>query len=382
MARYLFKAFILIIILSLLIGCGAKKRIPRFRPVDLTKDLQEGKYVKKVDTLLIVFDESSSMADSYMKKTKFDVAKNVVNNINRCLPEMDLKIGLRTFGKYASPFKEETILLYSLTDFDRKEFGDVVKKLEKGKGRSALIYAINGAAEDLKEAAGGIAVLIVSDWKNAEEFSIKAAENMKNLYGDRLCIYSIMVGEDEDGQKRMEEVVKAGYCGFAKNSTKLASGKQMAGFIKKIFLKKVPPKALVVEETLPKKEVVQEEPPVEKPVPVVAEQATSLAMLKTDVLFDFDSADLKPGYEKELEKIMVTLSKYPKMRIRVEGHTDLHGTEDYNQVLSERRAQAVKDALVQRGIDFMRIETIGFGESLPTSAEDKLNRRVNIVTAP
>jgi OOP family OmpA-OmpF porin len=382
MARYLLKTFIFIIIVTLLIGCGAKKRIPRFMPVDLTKELQEGKYVKKVDNLLIICDESSSMSDSYMKKTKFDVAKDVVNNINRCLPEMDLKIGLRTFGKNVSPFKEETTLLYDLSDFDRKEFGDVVKKLEKGKGRSAMIYAINGAAEDLKEAEGGIAVIIVSDWKNTEEFSIKAAENMKNLYGDRICIYTIMVGEDEDGTERMEEVAKAGYCGFPKNSAELASGKQMAGFIKKIFLKKAPPKVAVVEEAPPKPEVVEEVLPVEIPAPVFTEKVAFTATLKADVLFDFNSADLKPGAGEELSRIITTLSNYPETAIRVEGHTDSRGPEWYNQDLSERRAAAVKDALVKMGADPTKIEAVGFGESQLISRDHALNRRVNIVTAP
>ncbi|MEA3471670.1 MAG: OmpA family protein [Thermodesulfobacteriota bacterium] len=373
MARYLLKTFIFIIIVTLLIGCGAKKRIPRFRPVDLTKELQDGKYVKKVDNLLIIIDESSSMSDSYMKKTKFAVAKNVIDNINRCLPEMELKIGLRNFGRNVSPFKEETALLYGLTDFDRKEFGDVVKKLEKGMGRSAMIFAINGAAEDLKEAAGGIAVVIVSDWKNSEEFSIKAAENMKNLYGDRICIYTIMVGENEDGKKRMEEVAKAGYCGFPKNSVQLASGRQMAGFIKKVFLKKAPPKVEVVKET---------PPPVEEPAPVFVEQVMFTATLKADVLFDFDSAELKPGAEEELDRITTTLSNYPEISIRIEGHTDSRGSESYNQGLSERRAVAVKNALVQTGIDPSRIEAIGLGESQLISTDDALNRRVNIVTVP
>ena len=385
MARYLLRAFIFIIIVTLLIGCGAKKRIPRFRPVDLTKELQEGKYVKKTENLMIIVDSSSSMSDSYMKKTKFDVAKNVIDNINRCLPEMGLKIGLRNFGQNVSPFKEETTLLYNLKDFDRKEFGDVVKKLEKGMGRSAMIFAINGAAEDLKEAEGGIAVVIVSDWKNSEEFSIKAAENMKNLYGDRVCIYSVMVGEDEDGKKRMEEVTKAGYCGFPKNSVQLASGRQMAGFIKKVFLKKAPPKVEVVKEVPPEVEVVKEAlpPPVKKPAPVLAEQAVILATLKADLYYYFDSADLREGTGEELDRISaVLLNNYPEIMIRVEGHTDLHGPESYNKDLSERRAAAVRDALIQRGIDPSRIKAIGFGELLPISEEDRLNRRVDIVTVP
>jgi OOP family OmpA-OmpF porin len=372
MARYLLRACILIIIVTLLIGCGAKKRIPRFKPVDLTKELQEGKYVKKVDNSMIILDVSSSMSESYMKKTKFDVAKNVIDNINRSLPEMQLKMGLSIFGQDVSPFKEETFLVYGLTDYAREEFGKAVRKLEQGRGRSPLVLGINAAGENLKETEGGIAVIIVSDWKNAEEYAIPAAENMKNLYGDRICIYTIMVGEDEDGKERMEEVAKAAYCGFSKNSDELASGKQMAGFIQKVFLKEAPPKIAVVEEV---------PPPVEPP-PVFTEKVTFTATLKSDVLFDFDSAELKPGAEEDLTRIFTALSTNQEMLIRVEGHTDSRGSEAYNQRLSERRAAAVKDALIGMGINPMRIEAIGFGESQLISADHALNRRVNIVSVP
>jgi OOP family OmpA-OmpF porin len=382
MARYLFRAFIFIIIVSLLVGCGAKKRIPRFRPVDLTKELQDGKYVQKVDTLMIILDTSSSMSQSYMKKTKFDLAKNVIDNINRCLPEMKMKIGLGIFGQNVSPFKEETSLVYGLTDYTRDELGKVVRKVEQGRGRSPMVLGINAASEDLKETEGEIAVIIVSDWKNAEEYAIPAAENMKNIYGDRICVYTIMVGEDEDGKERMEEVANASYCGFSKNSGQLASGKQMAGFIKKVFLKKAPPKAAVVAEAPPKIEAVKEEPPVEKPAPVITEQVSFTATLKADVLFDFNSADLKPGAEEELERILTPLKEYPETVIRVEGHTDSRGPEWYNQKLSERRAVAVKDALVQMGADPTKIEAVGFGESRLISTGHALNRRVNIVTVP
>jgi OOP family OmpA-OmpF porin len=372
MARHLLNTFIFIIIVTLLIGCGAKKRIPRFMPVDLTKELEEGKYVQKVDNLMIVLDVSSSMSDSYMKKTKFDAAKNVIDNINRCLPEMELEIGLRTFGYYISPFEEETTLVYGLTDYRRDEFGKIIRKVEAGNGRSPMVLGINAASEDLKETEDGIAVIIVSDWKKAEEYAIPAVENMKNLYGDRICIYTIMVGEDEDGKERMEEVAKAGYCGFTKNSAELASGKQMADFIRKVFLKKAPPKPEVVEEVLP----------VEIPAPVFTEKVTFTATLKADVLFDFNSADLKPGAGEELSRIITTLRNYPETAIRVEGHTDSRGPEWYNQDLSERRAAAVKDALVKMGADPTKIEAVGFGESQLISRDHALNRRVNIVTAP
>jgi outer membrane protein OmpA-like peptidoglycan-associated protein len=106
------------------------------------------------------------------------------------------------------------------------------------------------------------------------------------------------------------------------------------------------------------------------------------ATFKGDVFFDFDSAVLKPGAYGEIDRVASVLNKYPQTTIRVEGHTDAAGPEAYNQPLSERRAEAVKNALVQKGVDAARIEAIGYGESQPVSSESAMNRRVSIVITP
>ena len=107
------------------------------------------------------------------------------------------------------------------------------------------------------------------------------------------------------------------------------------------------------------------------------------ATFKSDVFFDVDSATLKPGAYPELDRVANVLSQYPETMIRVEGHTDQTGSEQYNQQLSERRANAVKNALIQKGIAPARISAVGMGECCPVSADNAANRRVSLVlTAP
>jgi outer membrane protein OmpA-like peptidoglycan-associated protein len=106
------------------------------------------------------------------------------------------------------------------------------------------------------------------------------------------------------------------------------------------------------------------------------------ATFNSSTFFDFDSANLKAGAYTELDRVARVLGEYPQTRIRVEGHTDSRGAEGYNMQLSQRRAQAVTNALIQRGVDPIRIESIGFGESQPISSNDAENRRVSIVIIP
>jgi outer membrane protein OmpA-like peptidoglycan-associated protein len=109
--------------------------------------------------------------------------------------------------------------------------------------------------------------------------------------------------------------------------------------------------------------------------------------LKGDVTFDFDSATVRPGLYNEIDRIAQIMIKYPQTEIMVGGYTDSVGSEQYNQRLSERRAEAVKNLLVQRGVDPSRVTAVGYGETRPvaTNAEEagrRLNRRVEIRIKP
>lgn len=109
--------------------------------------------------------------------------------------------------------------------------------------------------------------------------------------------------------------------------------------------------------------------------------------LRNDLLFDSGKAALKPGGDKAVENLAQLMKRQPEREITIEGFTDSTGSEELNRRLSEQRAQAVKQALVARGIEAQRIDARGYGPAFPIASNDtptgrQLNRRVEVVIAP
>ena len=103
-----------------------------------------------------------------------------------------------------------------------------------------------------------------------------------------------------------------------------------------------------------------------------------------DVLFDTGRSDLKPGALRALEQLTAFLVENPERSAIIEGHTDSVGADAFNQRLSEQRAAAVQNALLERGIAQERLSAVGFGPSRPvvgndTAAGRQQNRRVEII---
>ncbi len=115
-------------------------------------------------------------------------------------------------------------------------------------------------------------------------------------------------------------------------------------------------------------------------------QNTERGMVLTlgDILFEKDKARLKSNANESLLKVAEFLNEYPDRELVIEGHTDSTGPSEYNEELSEARAESVKDALVGYGVDAERIETDGLGESRPVESNETTfgrvqNRRVEII---
>src|SRR4029077_1477878 len=98
--------------------------------------------------------------------------------------------------------------------------------------------------------------------------------------------------------------------------------------------------------------------------------ARGLIANMSDVLFRSGSFELLPGARERLAKVSGIVLAYPSLHVAVEGHTDSVGSDEYNQELSEHRAQSVRDYFVQQGIPAAAIEFRGFGKSEPIASND------------
>jgi len=111
----------------------------------------------------------------------------------------------------------------------------------------------------------------------------------------------------------------------------------------------------------------------------VAETADEANVVRLEgVTFELESARLRPSSRDTLDRAVKALRGEPNLRVEIAGHTDSTGTAEYNQRLSERRARAVRDYLIGKGIDAGRLEARGYGESRPTvSNETRAGRMQN-----
>lgn len=130
-------------------------------------------------------------------------------------------------------------------------------------------------------------------------------------------------------------------------------------------VKAKPVEAVVILASEPK---VEEQVAVVAAEPVIADKVVVLAF--EDIHFDFDKATLTPEAQAILKRNLQLLQENPRAKVRIAGYTSASGTEDYNQKLSERRADAVKTFLVQEGVITPdRLGKIGYGETLPQTYE-------------
>ena len=136
-------------------------------------------------------------------------------------------------------------------------------------------------------------------------------------------------------------------------------------------------KPFLLEIGLQPLKIVAENPSTPTNIAVGEKPKEEKAIILKNVFFDTDKADLKPQSRAELNKLKLLLTENPTMRIEIRGHTDNVGADKDNQILSEKRAKAVKDYLNQNGIGADRLFSKGFGKTMPIDTNETEQGRQN-----
>jgi OOP family OmpA-OmpF porin len=340
------------LVLALLMGCATQKASPVSKAGDLNMKMKSGECVLKADNIEILLDKSGTMGDAYGGVQKLAIEKSLASKFNSYIYDLNINAGVRTFGQNLANF-DVTNLVYGIAKYDPNGVEGAIQNMRTPYGDSPLDKAILAAGNDLKTLPGSSALVIFTDavqWNMFGPAAWQAATSVKKQYGDKLCIYTVQIGNDAAGAKFLNEIVAVGQCGVAVKGDDLANDSAMNAFVNKIFC--AAPAAVA------------------PPPPPVTEMEKKLEKGRAtlDVKFDFDKSVVKPEYYKDIEAVADVMKKHPDMKIMIEGHTDSVGTAKYNQKLSQRRAEAIKKVMETKyNIDPSRLTAKGFGESKPVA---------------
>lgn len=418
----LIKILFLFALIALVAGCAPVMQ-PALKPLDAGSAKTVGsKFVPKVDNFQVILDASLSMDDGGIND--FLVARDIVSRINQGIPtDLNYNGGLRSIGHNSNQSANPTDLLYGMTSYKQSAFHAGLGKIKYIGGSTPMAAALAAVGNDLKAASGKSALIIVSDGLHMDD-APAAAKNLKGMMGDKLCIYTIAVGNENNGagQDMMKMIADAGGCGFASTDADLASDAKMTTFIETVFLAvpKAMPKPAPVPKAIPPRDsdgdgVTDDKDqcpntprgaPVNRvgcpldtdgdgvydyldkcpgtPKGVSVDSKGCPTKLTLRINFRPDSNVIADQYLGEIAKAAQCVKEFPGNRVFVDGHTDSQGAAEYNQGLSERRAAAVVKALIDKfDIPASRLTSRGFGESQPI-ADNKTkegrfeNRRVEV----
>jgi len=234
-------ATILGVLVILLSGCSISRRniITPFVPQNVNFLIETNEYSPKIDAFVVILDLSISMTESYNSRNKYKKAVDIVSRINQTMPDIKLIGSLRTIGNYDCALCRTTTNIYGPKPYNKKEFDYALRKIKGANGESPLDLAIEASIQDLRNIKDGrLALIIVSDFKELQKSSIKAAQKMHQIFGDRLAIFNIIVGNDLEGKNLMQNIAQAGKYGFSVSAESIASPEKMADFVKMVFLER------------------------------------------------------------------------------------------------------------------------------------------------
>jgi OOP family OmpA-OmpF porin len=335
---------------------GACQSLPEKQPVtDSPIQLGAGEW-RTTDTLLVVTDASLS---TYQNET-FPDAQALTRAYVASLPTASAKaerqgpyrVGTTSFGgrrRQGAP----------IAPYDARALGEAMADLDIIGEQTPLHAVFEDAAAVIGslDNPGRVAVIVFTDGvPSNERLALDAGKQLVGSAPGGVCIHAVQVGNDPQGTEFVKSLAELSGCSSSRNASSLQTARALESFTRTTMVGKAP-------------------------LPPVAAPPPPRKIVLRGVNFDFDKSEIRPEDEAVLDAAIEALKETPRARVRISGYTDSIGTMEYNEALSIRRANTVKDFLVNAGIDADRLEPAGYGLTKPVASNDTgdgraQNRRV------
>lgn len=298
------------------------------------------------DNFIFFVDQSGSMYTYFGDpQLKMEVSKNVLLNVNSLIPQPNYRgenyvAALELFA----PVQE----IYPPGPYDRAAMAKALKSIKDDQeiyGRlTPMGPGIISLDPVLAKMRGNTAVIMATDgMANQGRDPVAEARAIYSKYPNA-CIHIISVADefDKKGRAILNAINKLNNCSIMVEGLTLDEDRAaLEEFVRNVFCSPM----------VARREVLREE-----------------VLILRGIQFDFDKSNIKPEWRVVLDEGVATLTRRPDMNVVIEGHTDSKGTVPYNQRLSERRAGAVLDYFVGKGISRSRMDVIGYSELRPKAS--------------
>jgi OOP family OmpA-OmpF porin len=343
----------------LALGCSAKQ-LPSEPPLSVSPLQFQSDEVRQPDQVIVITDASGTMYDH---KT-FPRAKALTQTFIAAMPEASAPAA-RPGGYSAGliSFGGDERIGAGLAPLNRGALANtaasyrILGEVGGFGGRTPYRNVIAESRAQLAGKSAHAALVVFSDGlPDSEERAMASAKALTKSYSGSVCIHTVQTGDDPAGAAFLDRLSKLTGCGSTRSAASIHDSGAFMQFTRKVFAGHGAP-------------------------PVI--DACSGVIRLRGVDFEFDSAELKGASSVVLDVAIDSLKGCPNIPVRVEGHTDSVGNDDYNQRLGLRRAQAVRQYFTNGGVSASRISAKSFGESRPIASNDTdegraLNRRVEL----
>ena len=364
-------AMIVALIIPGLIATNVLAQRPIVKEVAVERVRVVEEVVKVADNFIVLFDASGSMQDEYgyTGQKKIELAKQIYEARTARLPDLDWNAGLYLY----TPWKS----FYEMRPFNKEAYADALDQLAAYQPSvgyknqpSPLGDAIKNLDPILANLSGETAVFVFSDGQftlsQPKVYPVAAAREIASKYD--VCFYIISSAQTPKSEKLVNDIASVNTCSRVVTFDSVLSRPEYT----------TAALYMVVDRAFVETELV----------------SVVVGIELDNILFDFDSADIRGEYRDGLGALANFLEKNPESYVVIEGFADSTGDPEYNLALSQRRAESVKNFLMETeifsageanisAVAEKRLVTLWYGKDLPVASNDtaegrQLNRRVRL----